>query len=110
MTLSCAPAHEVLRGNYREATRSRTGLYPFQCAGLGPIALGWAAAETGMWRGASCPAPSAQWPSGMVPHIRVLEQDAAIFLPEVWPPDGCPLHRAEPTAAAGQRGGPAVCG
>jgi len=83
-----ARAHEVLRGNYRDGyTVPARGLYPFQwCWDSGPIALGWAAA--GDWDvawGELSRLLSAQWPSGMVPHIVFWNQDAGYFPgPEVW--------------------------
>jgi hypothetical protein len=65
-------AIDVLVANHRDGyTVPAVGLYPFQwCWDSGPIALGWAAA--GRWDDAwdeLTRLMSAQWPSGMVPHI-----------------------------------------
>jgi hypothetical protein len=78
----------VLVRNHREGyTVPAEGLYPFQwCWDSGPIALGWAAA--GHWDeawGELTKLLSAQWPSGMVPHIVFWRQDDSYFPgPEVW--------------------------
>ena len=63
------------------------GLYPYQwCWDSGPIALGWAAA--GEWEFAWTELErlmTAQWPSGMVPHIAFWEEDGDYFPgPSVW--------------------------
>jgi hypothetical protein len=81
-------ALDVLIRNYREGyTVPAAGLYPFQwCWDSGPIALGWAAA--GRWDQAWTELTrlmSAQWPSGMVPHIIFWREDSSYFPgPEVW--------------------------
>jgi Trehalase len=78
----------VLQHNYRDGyTVPAEGLYPFQwCWDSGPIALGWAAA--GRWDdawGELKRLMSAQWPSGMVPHIVFWRRDDSYFPgPEVW--------------------------
>ena len=63
------------------------GLYPYQwCWDTGPIVLGWA--SVGEWDqawGELDKLFSAQWPSGMVPHIVFWEQSDDYFPgPEVW--------------------------
>jgi hypothetical protein len=81
-------ALEVLERNRRGGyTLPAPGLYPFQwCWDTGPIALGWAAA--GHWDQAWSEIQqlfSAQWPSGMVPHIVFWKDSDAYFPgPEVW--------------------------
>ena len=81
-------ARATLDGNYRDGyTVPAEGLYPYQwCWDSGPIALGWAAA--GRWDRAWGELErllSAQWPSGMVPHIVFWTQDDTYFPgPEVW--------------------------
>jgi hypothetical protein len=81
-------ALDVLVRNHREGyTVPAVGLYPFQwCWDSGPIALGWAAA--GRWDDAWAELTrllSAQWPSGMVPHIVFWREDKSYFPgPEVW--------------------------
>jgi len=81
-------AIDVLARNHRDGyTVPAGGLYPFQwCWDSGPIALGWAAA--GRWNDAWTELTrlmSAQWPSGMVPHIVFWREDKAYFPgPEVW--------------------------
>jgi hypothetical protein len=83
-----AAARDVLERNHREGyTVPAIGLYPYQwCWDSGPIALGWAAA--GDWDRAWTELErlmSAQWPSGMVPHIVFWEQSDDYFPgPEVW--------------------------
>jgi hypothetical protein len=78
----------VLQHNYRDGyTVPAEGLYPFQwCWDSGPIALGWAA--TGRWEMAWQELErlfSAQWSSGMVPHIVFWSEDEGYFPgPEVW--------------------------
>jgi len=78
----------VLVRNHREGyTVPAVGLYPFQwCWDSGPIALGWAAA--GRWDDAWAELTrlmSAQWPSGMVPHIVFWHDDKNYFPgPEIW--------------------------
>jgi hypothetical protein len=78
----------VLVRNYRDGyTVPAEGLYPYQwCWDSGPIALGWAAA--GRWEDAWTELTrlfSAQWPSGMVPHIVFWHDDGGYFPgPEVW--------------------------
>ncbi|MCL2395053.1 MAG: alpha,alpha-trehalase [Acidimicrobiaceae bacterium] len=81
-------ALEVLVANHRDGyTLPAPGLYPFQwCWDSGPIALGWAAA--GRFEEAWSELHrlfSAQWPTGMVPHI-VFWQDSDRYFPgpEVW--------------------------
>lgn len=86
-----ARALGVLIANHRDGyTVPAPGLYPFQwCWDSGPIALGWGAA--GRWDEAwselrrLC---SAQWASGMVPHI-VFWADSDRYFPgpEVWGTD-----------------------
>ncbi len=71
-------AIDVLVRNHRDGyTVPAVGLYPFQwCWDSGPIALGWAAA--GRWDDAWTELTrlmSAQWPSGMVPHIVFWHED-----------------------------------
>jgi hypothetical protein len=81
-------AIDVLVRNHRDGyTVPAVGLYPFQwCWDSGPIALGWAAA--GRWDDAWTELTrlmSAQWPSGMVPHIVFWHEDKSYFPgPEVW--------------------------
>jgi len=78
----------VLEHNHRDGyTVPAQGLYPFQwCWDSGPIALGWAAA--GRWDTAWQELErlfSAQWTSGMVPHIVFWQEDDGYFPgPEVW--------------------------
>jgi hypothetical protein len=78
----------VLVANHRDGyTVPATGLYPYQwCWDSGPIALGWAAA--GFWPeawGELEKLLSAQWPSGMVPHIVFWNNDPNYFPgPGVW--------------------------
>lgn len=78
----------VLEANHRDGyTVPAQGLYPYQwCWDSGPIALGWAAA--GRWDNAWSELErllSAQWPSGLVPHIVFWSQDDTYFPgPEVW--------------------------
>jgi hypothetical protein len=81
-------ALDVLVGNHRDGyTVPADGLYPFQWGwDSGPIALGWAAA--GRWDdawGELTRLMSAQWPSGLVPHIVFWHQDTGYFPgPDVW--------------------------
>ena len=89
MTPSCAGAPwPSWKGNYRDGyTVPAQGLYPYQwCWDSGPIALGWAAA--GQWDHAWGELErllSAQWPSGLVPHIVFWSQDDSYFPgPDVW--------------------------
>jgi hypothetical protein len=83
-----ARALAVLERNHRDGyTVPAEGLYPYQwCWDSGPIALGWAAA--GRWAEAWDELRrllSAQWPSGMVPHIVFWESCDHYFPgPEVW--------------------------
>jgi hypothetical protein len=83
-----ARALAVLVGNHRAGyTVPAEGLYPYQwCWDSGPIALGWAAA--GKWDDAWAEVRrllSAQWASGMVPHIVFWESCDDYFPgPEVW--------------------------
>ena len=83
-----ARALAVLEDNHREGyTVPAEGLYPYQwCWDSGPIALGWATA--GKWDEAWAEVRrllSAQWPSGMVPHIVFWESCDDYFPgPEVW--------------------------
>jgi neutral trehalase len=78
----------VLEHNRRDGyTVPAEGLYPYQwCWDSGPIALGWAAA--GRWREAWDELRhllSAQWSSGMVPHIVFWSPCDDYFPgPEVW--------------------------
>ncbi len=78
----------VLERNHRDGyTVPAEGLYPFQwCWDSGPIALGWAA--VGRWDTAWQELErlfSAQWSSGMVPHIVFWREDDGYFPgPEVW--------------------------
>jgi hypothetical protein len=78
----------VLEGNRRDGyTVPAVGLYPYQwCWDSGPIALGWAAA--GRWDDAWAELVrllSAQWPSGLVPHIVFWNEDDTYFPgPDVW--------------------------
>ncbi len=78
----------VLERNHRDGyTVPAEGLYPFQwCWDSGPIALGWAA--VGRWDMAWQELErlfSAQWSSGMVPHIVFWREDDGYFPgPEVW--------------------------
>ena len=103
----------ILEANHRDGyTVPAQGLYPYQwCWDSGPIALGWAAA--GRWDDAWGELErllSAQWPSGMVPHIVFWSQDDTYFPgPDVWATGRTPAHhRADPTSVAGQRRRPAV--
>jgi hypothetical protein len=81
-------ALDVLTTNHRDGyTLPAPGLYPFQwCWDSGPIALGWAAA--GRWDNAWSELErlfSAQWGSGMVPHIVFwVDSDRYFPGPEVW--------------------------
>jgi neutral trehalase len=83
-----ARALAVLEGNRRDGyTVPAQGLYPYQwCWDTGPIALGWAAA--GRWDQAWGELErllSAQWPSGLVPHIVFWSEDDTYFPgPDVW--------------------------
>jgi Trehalase len=83
-----ALALDVLVRNHRDGyTVPAEGLYPYQwCWDSGPIALGWAAA--GRWDDAWSELErllSAQWPSGLVPHIVFWQEDDGYFPgPEVW--------------------------
>jgi neutral trehalase len=83
-----AGALAVLERNRRGGfTVPAQGLYPYQwCWDSGPIALGWAAA--GHWDQAWSELErllSAQWPSGLVPHIVFWEEDDSYFPgPDVW--------------------------
>src|SRR4051812_3769171 len=78
----------VLEANHRAGyTVPAKGLYPYQwCWDSGPIALGWAAA--GRWEEAWMEITrllSAQWPTGMVPHIVFWSPDDTYFPgPDVW--------------------------
>lgn len=78
----------VLEANRRGAyTVPAAGLYPYQwCWDTGPIALGWAAA--GQWDHAWDELDgllSAQWPSGLVPHIVFWADGDGYFPgPDVW--------------------------
>ena len=78
----------VLTGNrHGTYTVPAIGLYPYQwCWDTGPIVLGWA--SVGEWDqawGELDKLFSAQWPSGMVPHIVFWEQSDDYFPgPEVW--------------------------
>lgn len=78
----------VLEDNHRDGyTVPAEGLYPYQwCWDSGPIALGWAAA--GRWDrawGELERLMSAQWPSGMVPHIVFWQPSDDYFPgPDVW--------------------------
>src|ERR1700678_255503 len=72
----------VLEANHRDGyTVPAEGLYPYQwCWDSGPIALGWAAA--GRWDlawGELVRLLSAQWSSGMVPHIVFWREDPGYF-------------------------------
>jgi hypothetical protein len=81
-------ARAVLDGNrHGPYTVPAVGLYPYQwCWDTGPIVLGWAA--VGEWDqawGELDKLFSAQWPSGMVPHIVFWEHSEDYFPgPEVW--------------------------
>jgi Trehalase len=82
-------AHRVLKRNRQPGgyTVPAEGLYPYQwCWDSGPIALGWAAA--GDWKQAWTELEhlmSAQWNSGMVPHIIFWEVSDDYFPgPEDW--------------------------
>ena len=94
-------ALSVLTRNHRHGyTVPAHGLYPFQwCWDSGPIALGWAAA--GRWDDAWRELEkliSAQWPTGLVPHIVFWSQDDGYFPgPEVWA-----THRNPPTTGLTQ--------
>jgi hypothetical protein len=78
----------VLISNRRDGyTVPALGLYPYQwCWDSGPIALGWAAA--GRWEEAWEEVGkllTAQWPSGMVPHIAFWTDEPGYFPgPSVW--------------------------
>ncbi|HEY1831043.1 MAG TPA: hypothetical protein VGG38_12460 [Acidimicrobiales bacterium] len=78
----------VLIGNHRDGyTVPAEGLYPYQwCWDSGPIALGWAAA--GHWDIAWAELTrllSAQWETGLVPHIVFWKEDDTYFPgPAVW--------------------------
>ncbi len=78
----------VLEANRRDGyTVPAEGLYPYQwCWDAGPIALGWAAA--GRWDQAWSELErllSAQWPTGLVPHIVFWSEDETYFPgPDVW--------------------------
>ena len=78
----------VLERNHRDGyTVPAQELYPFQwCWDSGPIALGWAA--VGRWDTAWTELErlfSAQWTSGMVPHIVFWQEDDGYFPgPEIW--------------------------
>ncbi len=78
----------VLEANHRDGyTVPAQGLYPYQwCWDSGPIALGWAAA--GRWEEAWMELRrllSAQWSTGMVPHIVFWSPDDTYFPgPDVW--------------------------
>jgi mannosylglycerate hydrolase len=78
----------VLLANRRDGyTVPALGLYPYQwCWDSGPIALGWAAA--GHWDeawGELEKLLTAQWSSGMVPHIAFWNDDPGYFPgPSVW--------------------------
>ena len=78
----------ILERNHRDGyTVPALGLYPYQwCWDSGPIALGWAAA--GRWAEAWTELErlmSAQWASGMVPHIVFWHPSADYFPgPDVW--------------------------
>ena len=84
----------VLEQNHRDGyTVPARGLYPYQwCWDSGPIALGWAAA--GRWDAAWSELDrllSAQWPSGMVPHIVFWESSPDYFPgPDVWATNASP--------------------
>ena len=81
-------ARAVLDGNrHGSYTVPALGLYPYQwCWDTGPIVLGWA--SVGEWDqawGELDKLFSAQWPSGMVPHIVFWEQSDDYFPgPDVW--------------------------
>jgi hypothetical protein len=83
-----AGALAVLSANRRNGyTVPALGLYPYQwCWDSGPIALGWAAA--GRWSDAWTELErlmSAQWSSGLVPHIVFWHDDDSYFPgPDVW--------------------------
>jgi glycogen debranching enzyme len=83
-----ARALAVLTENHRDGyTVPAQGLYPYQwCWDSGPIALGWAAA--GRWDNAWAELTrllSAQWETGMVPHIVFWQEDDTYFPgPSVW--------------------------
>ncbi len=83
-----AGALAVLSANRRDGyTVPALGLYPYQwCWDSGPIALGWAAA--GRWSDAWTELErlmSAQWSSGLVPHIVFWHDDDSYFPgPDVW--------------------------
>ncbi|HEY8218211.1 MAG TPA: trehalase family glycosidase [Acidimicrobiia bacterium] len=78
----------VLEQNHRDGyTVPAIGLYPYQwCWDSGPIALGWAAA--GRWTEAWSELDrllSAQWATGMVPHIVFWKPSPDYFPgPDVW--------------------------
>src|SRR5437763_7550143 len=78
------------RGHY---TVPAVGLYPYQwCWDTGPISLGWASA--GVWDQAwreLTTLLSAQWASGMVPHIVFWRRSDDYFPgPDVWRTDHAP--------------------
>ena len=81
-------ARAVLDGNrHGSYTVPALGLYPYQwCWDTGPIVLGWA--SVGEWDqawGELDKLFSAQWPSGMVPHIVFWEPSDDYFPgPDVW--------------------------
>lgn len=79
-----AVLEENRRGSY---TVPAVGLYPYQwCWDTGPIVLGWG--SLGEWDHAWAELEllvSAQWPSGMVPHIVFWEPSEDYFPgPDVW--------------------------
>jgi neutral trehalase len=84
-------ARAVLEGNrHGTYTVPAIGLYPYQwCWDTGPIVMGWA--SLGEWDqawGELDKLLSAQWPSGMVPHIVFWEQSDDYFPgPDVWATD-----------------------
>ena len=103
----------VLERNHRDGyTVPAEGLYPFQwCWDSGPIALGWAA--VGRWDTAWQELErlfSAQWSSGMVPHIVFWREDDGYFPgPERLGNRTEPVdHRADTAPAPRERGGPAL--
>jgi Trehalase len=84
----------VLEQNHRDGyTVPAVGLYPYQwCWDSGPIALGWASA--GRWPEAWSELDrlmSAQWRTGMVPHIVFWKPSPDYFPgPDVWGTDADP--------------------
>ncbi len=77
----------LMKNRHGWYTVPAVGLYPYQwCWDTGPIVLGWAA--VGEWDRAWMELGtlfSAQWPSGMVPHIVFWEHGGDYFPgPEVW--------------------------